>query len=457
MMDRYLKQHATDHVALVTATERLTWGELMDESSRLAHVLARTVPDARHIGLYASNSKDYVVAVHAVHLLGKVLVPLNTRLTINELRIQLDTADVDVLVVDLKLDLPIHQIAVNARDEERLTTHHAWTRDEVMSLMFTSGTTGRAKAVQQTFGNHCASAEAAKAHLGYGPTDRTLVVTPLFHMSGLAQVYRSALFGSTLYVESKFDISRTLQLIASERITHLSLVAIMLDRLLDAGLARHELRLILVGGGPVPRPLLEAAERRQLPVAQTYGMTETCSQVATLIPSEALDHIGSSGQAIAPTKIRISDDGEIEVNGPTVTPGYYNDSAANTWTPDGFWQTGDLGTIQDGYLYVFDRRSDLIISGGENIYPAEIESVLLRCRGIEDVGVIGKSDPTWGSVPVAFIVGTYDAQEVERMLHNHLAKYKHPQAMITVAQLPRNANGKLMRHRLKEADHDSTS
>lgn len=456
-MDYYLKQHPVDKIALVTATERLTWGELIDESSRLAHVLARIASDARHIGLYASNSKDYVVAVHAVHLLGKVLVPLNTRLTISELKTQLEKADIDVLLVDQPLDLTVAQVDVSVRDKEPLRQHHRWARDEIMSLMFTSGTTGRAKAVQQTYGNHCASAEAAKSHLGYSSTDRMLVVTPLFHMSGLAQVYRCTLFGSTLYVEPKFDVERTLHLIATEQITHLSLVAVMFGRLLDAGLTSHHLRVILVGGGPVPRPLLEEAERRQLPIAQTYGMTETCSQVATLLPSEALDHIGSSGQAIAPTNIRISPDGEIEVNGPTVTPGYYNESEANAWTEDGYWQTGDLGTIQDGYLYVFDRRSDLIISGGENIYPAEIESILLRCPGIKDAGVTSKPDPTWGSVPVAYIVGTYDSDELQQILTDHLAKYKHPKAFITAAQLPRNANGKLMRHRLKETDYDSTS
>lgn len=456
-MNHYLKQHPVDKIALVTETERLTWGELIDESARLAHVLDRTVPDARHIGLYASNSKDYVVAVHAVHLLGKVLVPLNTRLTTSELKKQLHKADIDALLVDRTLDLDVPQVDVHVRDKEPLRQPHHWERDEVMSLMFTSGTTGRAKAVQQTYGNHCASAVAAKNHLGYGSTDRMLVVTPLFHMSGLAQVYRCALFGSTLYVEPKFDVLRTLQLIMSEQITHLSLVAVMLGRLLDAGLTRHHLHVILVGGGPVPRPLLEEAERRQLPIAQTYGMTETCSQVATLLPSEALDHIGSSGQAIAPTRIRINPDGEIEVNGPTVTLGYYNESEANAWTADGYWQTGDLGTIQDGYLYVLDRRSDLIISGGENIYPAEIESVLLRCPGIEDVGVTSKPDPTWGAVPIAYIVGTYDPHDLTQILTDNLAKYKHPSALILVSKLPRNANGKLMRHRLKETDHDSTS
>lgn len=455
-MNRYVTQHRRDAMALVTASVSLTWAELSTESSRLAHFLERVAPEARHIGLRAVNSADYVIAVHAIQLLGKVLVPLNTRLTMSELAGQIETADIDVLLVDEPIELSITQFALTSRDEASLATPHEWADDEVMSLMFTSGTTGRAKAVKQTFGNHVASAEAAKTRLGYGTSDRMLVVTPLFHMSGLAQVYRSARFGSLLYVEPKFDVARTLELIATARITHISLVAVMLKRLLDAGLSCHQLQLLLVGGGPVPRPLLEEAKRRQLPVAQTYGMTETCSQVATLLPAEALAHIGSSGQAIAPTHLRINADGEIEVNGPTVTPGYYKQPEADAWTPDGYWQTGDLGTMKDGYLYVHDRRSDLIISGGENIYPAEIESVLLRCPGIQDVGVVGRPDPTWGAVPVAFTVGTFDFDEAIQLLHDHLASYKHPKAWIAVDELPRNANGKLMRHRLKEADHDSS-
>lgn len=448
--------HATDCLALVASDRRMTWGALRDESARLAHLIKRNAPDARHIGLYASNSADYVIAIHAVRLLGKTLVPLNTRLTKSEIEAQLQTADVELLLVDEPFDTPVPQFTLTMRDDEPISEFHAWKQDEVMSLMFTSGTTGRAKAVKQTYGNHVASAEAARHHLGYDEHDRMLIVTPLFHMSGLAQVYRAACFGSTLYVEPKFDAARTCDLIEKEGITHVSLVAVMLDRLLAIGLKRHALHVVLVGGGPVPQPLLEEAKRRHIPVAQTYGMTETCSQVATLLPSEALDHLGSSGRTILPTRIRINSDGEIEVSGPTVTPGYYKQPEADAWTEDGFWRTGDLGTIQDGYLYVHDRRSDLIISGGENVYPAEIESVLRRCPGIEDVGVTGRPDAKWGTVPVAYIVGTYDALELERLLTEHLANYKHPKAFYSVRELPRNANGKLMRHRLKETAYDST-
>ncbi|WP_214785687.1 o-succinylbenzoate--CoA ligase [Exiguobacterium sp. s183] len=449
-MYEWIDQHPASQIALVTHEERLTWEALRTESLQLAQYIHEQAPTAEKIGIFAKNSKDYIIAIHAVHLLGKVLVPINTRLTEEEVRTQLNTARVDLLLVDDEIDLPVTQHFVTRRARSCFTVTHEWKENDTMSLMFTSGTTGRAKAVQQTYGNHLASARAAEAHLNYRPSDRMLTVTPLFHMSGLSQVYRSAIIGSTLYVEPRFDVDRTLHLIETEGITQLSLVSIMLQRLLDAGLEKHRLRTLLVGGGPVPRPLLEEAERRQLPVAQTYGMTETCSQVATLLPSEALSHIGSSGRAIAPTVIRISQDGEIEVKGPTVTSGYFEQPESDAWTPDGYWKTGDLGTMKDGYLYVHDRRSDLIISGGENVYPAEIEAAMLRCAGVRDVGVTKQAHPTWGEVPLAFVVGSYDLTEMQAILDSQLAKYKHPLAIHHVEDLPRNANGKLMRHRLKE-------
>lgn len=449
-MYEWIDQHPASQIALVTRDERLTWEALRTESLQLAQYIHEQAATAEKIGIFAKNSKDYIIAVHAVHLLGKVLVPINTRLTEEEVRTQLNTARVDLLLVDDEGDLPVTQLLVTHRALSCFTATHEWKENDTMSLMFTSGTTGRAKAVQQTYGNHLASARAAEAHLDYHSSDRILTVTPLFHMSGLSQVYRSAIIGSTLYVEPRFDVDRTLHLIETEGITQLSLVSIMLQRLLDAGLEKHRLRTLLVGGGPVPRPLLEEAERRQLPVAQTYGMTETCSQVATLLPSEALSHIGSSGRAIAPTVIRISQVGEIEVKGPTVTSGYFEQPESDAWTPDGYWKTGDLGTMQDGYLYVHDRRSDLIISGGENVYPAEIEAAMLRCAGVRDVGVTKQAHPTWGEVPLAFVVGSYDPTEMQAILDSQLAKYKHPLAIYLVQGLPRNANGKLMRHRLKE-------
>jgi len=183
-------------------------------------------------------------------------------------------------------------------------------------------------------------------------------------------------------------------------------------------------------------------------------MTETASQIATLLPEDALRKIGSAGQAIYPTQIRITRHQEIEVKGPTIMKGYFHDEekTADAFTADGFFKTGDLGRLDaDGYLYVLDRRSDLIISGGENIYPAEVESALLSIDGIQEAGVVGRFDAKWGQVPVAFIVSSLDEAIIRTEISQLLAKYKCPVDYIYHSVLPRNANGKLLRKQLKES------
>jgi O-succinylbenzoic acid--CoA ligase len=251
-------------------------------------------------------------------------------------------------------------------------------------------------------------------------------------------------------------------------ITCVSLVAAMLGRVLDARGERPvpaTLRVVLLGGGPAPRPLLERSARLGVPVIQTYGMTEAASQVATLAPADALRKLGSAGKPLLPTELRIERDGapappgtpgEILVRGPTVTSGYLNrpDETAGALR-DGWLHTDDVGYLDaEGYLYVLDRRDDLINSGGENVSPAEIEATLLAHPAIEDAGVVGVPDPRWGEVPVAMVKlrseGALDAATVVAFCATRLARYKIPQAIHFVDSLPRNAAGKLIRRDLRE-------
>ncbi|NCC32496.1 MAG: o-succinylbenzoate--CoA ligase, partial [Chloroflexia bacterium] len=298
--------------------------------------------------------------------------------------------------------------------------------------------------------------------LGLHEADRWLAVLPLFHVGGLSILMRGAIYGMPVVLHERFEPTAVLASLVEERVTLVSLVAVMLQRLLDhdqAGVLPASVRCVLLGGGPAPRPLLEACAARDLPVAQTYGMTETASQVATLAPADALRKLGSAGQPLLPMELRVEaptgEVGEICVRGPMVTPGYYNrpDATAEALR-DGWLHTGDLGYLDDeGYLYVVDRRSDLIISGGENIYPAEVEATLLAHPAVAEVGVVGEPDATWGEVPVAFVVAREGSTpEVNALLahcRERLAGYKIPRRITFVNELPRTAAGKLRRNLLR--------
>ncbi|EAD8077733.1 2-succinylbenzoate-CoA ligase, partial [Listeria monocytogenes] len=182
--------------------------------------------------------------------------------------------------------------------------------------------------------------------------------------------------------------------------------------------------------------------------------TETASQIVTLPPKDALNKIGSSGKALFPAEVKIADDGEILLKGPSITPGYlHNKKATEASFVDGWFKTGDIGYLdEEGFLFVLERRSDLIISGGENIYPTEIEHVISEYEGVKEVAVVGKTDDKWGSVPVAFIVvaETFDEDELRRICQTNLASYKIPKQITIVENLPKTASGKIQRNKLKE-------
>jgi O-succinylbenzoic acid--CoA ligase len=320
-----------------------------------------------------------------------------------------------------------------------------------------------------TAGNHWWSATASALNLGLHDDDRWLAVLPLFHVGGLSILLRGAIYGIPVLLHERFDPAAALAALADDRATIASLVAVMLQRMIETGGEAPwpaHFRCALLGGGPAPRPLLEACAARGVPVAQTYGLTETASQVATLAPADALRKLGSAGQPLLPLELRVlttdgreaepGEVGEICVRGPMVTSGYHGrpDATAEA-IRDGWLHTGDLGALdEEGYLYVADRRSDLIISGGENIYPAEVEAVLMAHPAVSEAGVVGAPEARWGQVPLAFVVLRPEVPvppEVELIAfcRARLAAYKVPRAIRVVPSLPRTASGKLRRAELR--------
>ncbi len=432
------------------------------------------------VALLIRNQPYAVALIHALTYLGAVGVLLNRRLAVGELAFQLGEADVEVVVYDPSQDDQVK--ALRSRwpgrtwlcAEPQLTAGASPPKtgelsappinlDSTQGLMYTSGTSGRPKAVILSYANHWWSAMGSAINLGLSPDDRWLACVPLYHVSGLSILLRSVLYGTAVVLHDGFDASRVNTAIFEQRVTGLSVVAVMLRELLEnLGDRRYppSLRVMLAGGGPVPPTLLEAGQARGVPIYQTYGLTETASQVVTLPPEYALRKLGSAGKPLFPAEVRIglADDqgvGEIWVRGPNVTPGYYRREEEDRRAfADGWLKTGDLGYIdEEGFLYVLDRRRDLIISGGENVYPAEVESVLMTHPAVRDAGVIGVNHARWGKVPVAVVVVADDglsAADVKAHCATQLAGYKVPRKVYFADRLPRTASGKLIRRLLHD-------
>ena len=434
------------------------------------------------------NGLEAAVVPHAVSRLGLVLVPLNVRLAPGELAWQLaDCGARWLLAAPPTLELARQAVervagcrliatepldpgvpALDELPEAAAPLRRALDLGQVHTVVYTSGTTGRPKGALLTYGNHWWSALGSAMNLGALPGDSWLICLPLFHVGGLSILFRSAISGFAALVHERFDPAAVNRAIDEEGVTLLSVVSTMLRRMLEVRGERPypaTLRCVLLGGGPAPRPLLEACARLGLPVVQTYGLTETASQVATLAPEDALRKLGSAGKPLYPNRVRIVTEegeearpgevGEILVRGPIVTPGYLNrPEATSAALRDGWLRTGDLGYLdEEGYLYVVDRREDLVVSGGENVYPAEVEAALLAHPAVAEAVVVGVPDPEWGQRVVAavrLVAGaTVSAGELQAWCRQRLAGYKVPKEIRIVAELPRNATGKLLRRAVR--------
>ncbi|MFL5781176.1 MAG: AMP-binding protein [Thermoleophilaceae bacterium] len=313
------------------------------------------------------------------------------------------------------------------------------------TMLFTSGTTNEPKPVVHAWANHDASAIASAWNLGVAPDDRWLCVLPLHHVGGLAILLRSVMYGTTVVLHEQFDPAAVVAAVEAGEVTLASLVSTMLRRMRDAGLrGPGRLRALLLGGGPVPRDLLEWSAAIGLPVLQTYGMTETASQVATLSAQEALQHHGSAGRPLLGVELRIGEGGEILVRGPMVSDGALDD--------DGWLHTRDRGRLdEDGFLHVEGRIDDVIVTGGENVMAGEVEDALLAHPAVADAAVAGRPDPEWGSAVTAWVVLATHVPDGELATHcrGRLAPFKVPKAFVRVDELPRNAAGKVVRRELR--------
>jgi O-succinylbenzoic acid--CoA ligase len=440
LLDNWLAQRAQtcpDRVALVADGMELTYLELEREATSAARRLAaRGARRDAVVAIELPAGLEYVVALHDLMKLGAVAYPLNPGLSDRERAAEIERSQPALVLSGAdgrgltEADLPLlgeHDLAA------------------MQCRILTSGTSGRARPVGLTYGNHLWSAVGSAFNLGVEPTDRWLCCVPLYHVAGLSIVMRSVIYGTGAVIHDGFDVDAVAESLEGDGVTVMSLVATQLARLLAAEVDLLPLRAVLVGGGPVPVEVLEEAIGRGAPVVQTYGMTETASQVTTLTPADAERKVGSAGRPLLTTHLRIRE-GEILVQGPTVAPGVADEG--------GWLHTGDLGRIDDdGFLYVEDRLGDVIVSGGENVIPAEVEEVLLRHPDVADAAAVGRADAEWQEAVVAVVVlrhGTEpDTEELRRHCAESLASFKVPKRFEFATELPRTASGKLLRRELR--------
>jgi O-succinylbenzoic acid--CoA ligase len=439
-IDDWLAQRAQscpERTALIAEGAEVTYAELEAEANWIASRLyAHGVRRGSTAALTMHPRREQVVLVHALMKVGAALLPLSPRLTETE-------RERIVEVVEPMVDLDDPGLLTQTEADMPMLGEH--DTDDVCAYVLSSGSTGTPKPIGLTYGNFLWSAMGGAFNIGVDPADRWLCCVPLSHIAGLSIVIRSAIYGTTAVVHDGFDVERVARSLTDDDIAVVSLVTTMLSRLLDAGADLSGPRAILVGGGPVPEAILAEAIERGATVVQTYGLTETCSQVTTLAPEDALRKLGSAGRPLLSSHVRIRG-GEILVQGPTVAPGRYDES--------GWLHTGDLGHIdEEGFLYVSDRIDDMIVTGGENVVPSEVEEVLLAHPAVVEAAVVGREDPEWQQAVTAVVVLAPGAEVTTDELRHHcaatLAGYKVPKRVELAAALPRTPSGKLMRRALR--------
>ena len=438
---------------------KITFASMYYEASRLAYQIKQL--KKKRIGIYIENHIESITLINALWLAGVEIVMLNTRLTKEEIQNQLHSIETDTVITTTNLtlqDIVIIDFDVLKREVSNNTYEAIFNMDQIASIMFTSGTTGPQKAVPQTFGNHYASALGCKQSLGFNQDTKWLSVLPIYHISGLSVIIRALIQGFTVRIAAKFNSHRMLEIIEKELPTHVSLVPQTLKWLMDEGLTQpYNIQKILLGGAKLSSTLIEKALKLGLPIYNSFGMTETCSQFLTASPSMLAERYDTVGKPSENVFVKIKEPnnlghGELLIKGDNVMNGYlYPEDLIDTFE-NGYFKTGDIAEIDDdGYVMIYDRRKDLIISGGENIYPYQLESVAKLHESITDAMCIGEHDSTWGEVPYLYYVSKTKLSNETLIEHfkSHIAKYKIPKYFKQVTELPYTSTGKLQRKHLK--------
>jgi fatty-acyl-CoA synthase len=492
MAKRRLK--TPEKAALIFADEVITYRGLADAADRVSALLwHRGIRKGDAVAYLGENSPQFIQVMFGAMQLGAVFVPVNTRLAPPEIAHVLSDSGARALVLDSEFEDRIAAVVEDAGIAHRIVTGdgtperpglarllratragHADAEvalDDAAAIIYTSGTTGKPKGAVLTHGNLTWVALNCIIDYDVVSTDIALMISPLFHVASLGMgALPVILKGATMVLEKGFEPARALSQIQRHAVTMLSGVPTTYQLMADhpdwAGTDLSSLRTLTCGGSAVPTRILNAYEERGLSFSQGYGMTETSPGATSLSPAMTRAKQGSVGLPHFFTEVRIADEngamvprgtvGEIEISGPNVFAGYHGnpDATAAAFTADGWFRSGDLGYLDlDGYLYIADRLKDMIISGGENIYPAEVEDLVSDMDEVTGVAVIGVPDDRWGEVPWAVVTvrdgASVDTEAVRAHLDGRLARYKLPKNVVVVDELPRTASGKVRKADLR--------
>jgi O-succinylbenzoate-CoA ligase len=481
---------------------RVDFRELNARCNRVAHALRGAgVGQGDRVALLLMNGAEFIESFFAVAKIGAVNVPLNWRLVADELEFILKDSGATVLLYDQNF-APVVAELERRGDKTDLRTwvqvggtvptfaldYPAWmgampsgeprfagADDDLLFIMYTSGTTGLPKGVMHSHRTVMWSAFTVTATADFHYKDRFLTALPLFHVGALMPALCCVYTGSTQVILKAFDPKLAWELIRDEKITTTLLVPAMLQ-FMQATYDRsaHDastLRWVLCGAAPVPVTLIKTYEEIGVEVHQLYGLTESCGPGCLIMGEDALKRAGSTGRAYFYTDVRVvgidgkdcapGEPGEIILRGPHNMVGYWKRPDATALAlRDGWLYTGDVGTMdEDGFVTIRDRLKDMLISGGENIYPAEVENMLLGHPAVADAAVIGLPSPKWGEVPLAVVVAkkgvSLDQAELLAWCKGKLAGFKLPKAAVVVAEIPRNPSGKILKRVLREQYKDA--
>ena len=457
---RYGAEHYPNRICI----NEYTYNDIYRGVVHVAHKLEPL--QAPRIAILSDNSVMMAIYVLATMLVHKELLLLNVHLKPKEIENQLAQLDVTTVLnsVERREQFPNSISTIVFESLEHILSDveaddtFDWTFEDrdIAAIMNTSATTGQFKSVPLRWGQIRAHVQASKEVLGKTEQDNWLIVLPLFHVSGLSILLRSLYNGTAVTILPKYDEAQVLKLIESENINMMSLVPTILTQL-EPSITHHKLRVILLGGEFIPMALIDACEKKSLPIYKTYGMTETFSQSVTFSVLDYPHKRDSVGKPLPGMQVRIDNSdadgvGEIHLTGPMVMTGYIDKEPI-----DSDLNTDDIGYVdEDGFVYILNRRKDLIISGGENIYPKELEDLVYTLPSVKECAVVPVPDPKWGQVPALFVAfhdgESMTADAILSFMTKSLAKYKVPKYVKILPALPRNGTGKIVRNELRLED-----